>query len=306
MEKCQVIKTNDADCFKNNNNLNPQNYPNYFQQQNCNKSKLIDTFITKKCLKKKSGNVLQKNDDTKKIIGEKIEILQKKSITLKPHISLKNPVKDNPEILQKKSIIEKKEISFDFKTSQHPSFFIELEKAIKLSKKVNDISLTSLLVKALNSNNIDVTDHNSYTPLMLSVKKGYYKLVELLLNLGANPNIKGIYDQTSLHFASNGFKPSIVKLLLNYNCNPNSKNDKGLTPLMLCIIGNENLSIKLSIIKILIDNGADVNAFDIIKRSTLKYAMDEYQQNSGTKEILSTLLDAGATDKNFKCFLSKI
>jgi hypothetical protein len=60
-----------------------------------------------------------------------------------------------------------------------------------------------------------------------------FSLLNLLLENGANPNIKVYYDQTSLGFSMVFEDSGIVELLLKHGADPNMKNRDGNTPLFV-------------------------------------------------------------------------
>ena len=77
----------------------------------------------------------------------------------------------------------------------------------------------------------DVEPEKRCTPLFIAATKGYTAIVLLLLQHGANPNIKNIDGLTSLHNAVYERHIDVVKLLLKYGANPAIKDGIGRTPL---------------------------------------------------------------------------
>jgi ankyrin repeat protein len=49
--------------------------------------------------------------------------------------------------------------------------------------------------------NIDVRDENGWTPLIWAARRGHKSIVRLLLNNGANPNLKDIYGWSAMIWA---------------------------------------------------------------------------------------------------------
>ena len=69
----------------------------------------------------------------------------------------------------------------------------------------------------LTRNDIDVhlQEENGRNVLMIARARGYIKIVELLLQNGANVNEKNKYGWTALMFACERGSPDIVELLLD-------------------------------------------------------------------------------------------
>lgn len=121
------------------------------------------------------------------------------------------------------------------------------------------------LEEAIYSNNIDLVerllkkgiDPNKYnrpntvpkgtyldteTPLIKAVQQHKYKIAQILLFYGADPNAQAIYGKSALGHASVGGKETLVTLLLNSKANPNIMDVYGWTPLH-CSAMNGYLSI---------------------------------------------------------------
>jgi ankyrin repeat protein len=77
-------------------------------------------------------------------------------------------------------------------------------------------------------------------------------IVPILLEHGADPNIKNKYENTPFHMACR-YHPSIVPILLEYGADPNIKNNYGRTPFHLAC------EFQPSIVPILLEHGADPN-----------------------------------------------
>ncbi|EAY19427.1 ankyrin repeat protein, putative [Trichomonas vaginalis G3] len=80
---------------------------------------------------------------------------------------------------------------------------------------------------------------------------------EILLNCGANPNLKDGNQETPLHFAAKSNSLDIVSTLISHGADINAINVNGWTPL------HHAYYIKSDeMIQKLIDNGADANIAD--------------------------------------------
>lgn len=60
---------------------------------------------------------------------------------------------------------------------------------------------------------IDIRDKNGWTPLSWAARRGYKNIVKLLLNNGANPNLKDIYGWSAMIWALRSGYFNIFRLL---------------------------------------------------------------------------------------------
>jgi ankyrin repeat protein len=134
------------------------------------------------------------------------------------------------------------------------------------------------------------------TPLHLAVDRGDREAVEILLNSGADPNVKDLAGGTPLHWAvASGF-PDLVELLLERGADPNARDNAGNTPLHIAAMGHtsevaemfielaprfglEYPYDRLDTIRILLEYGADLTAKNNYGQTpidiALRYGNDE-------------------------------
>ena len=178
-------------------------------------------------------------------------------------------------------------------------------------------------VETLLKQRANINAQNKYYDTLLhwAVWRGYYDMVQFLIDNGADPFIEDTFGETPLDSCDN---EKIRKLLENYmnnykqrnktpsienndllyyafdnnlievkkcvyreNYNINIQDDKGYTPLMYAIM-NHNLKM----VEFLVEHGADINLCNNNGQSPLKIA---YLYNS--EKIAEYLLGKGATDK---------
>ncbi|QRI43018.1 ankyrin repeat protein [Cheloniid poxvirus 1] len=102
---------------------------------------------------------------------------------------------------------------------------------------------------------INHSDINGNTPLHFSVKNNNFYITKLLLENGAIPNISNKYNITPLKISVNNNNVKILKILIDACVNNNLSLDRSL---MYNSIHQRNIES----IKLLADNGMDINAVD--------------------------------------------
>jgi ankyrin repeat protein len=156
-------------------------------------------------------------------------------------------------------------------------------------------------VEVINSwHEIDITtargNHTTqlYTPLVAAAEKGHTKVMELLLNHGANPNFgeEGYY--TSLTFAASKNQLEAVKILLRAGANPLTQNTH-CTPLHAAAIEGSAELLRL-IVTTVLEAGANIDIVGKAKMPPLYYAVTA---DPNPYEKIDILLRAGANINAF-------
>ncbi|MFO8002516.1 MAG: ankyrin repeat domain-containing protein [Marinilabilia sp.] len=84
-----------------------------------------------------------------------------------------------------------------------------------------------------NGADLESTNQEGHTPLMLAAFNGHTEIVQLLIENGANVNVTYNKKLTPLHFAASGAFPETVELLLENGAGINATDDiEHFTPLM--------------------------------------------------------------------------
>ncbi|MGQ1891365.1 ankyrin repeat domain-containing protein [Thermophagus sp. OGC60D27] len=109
-----------------------------------------------------------------------------------------------------------------------------------------------------NNENLDATNPDGHTSLMLASFNGHTDVIKVLLQNGADVNIPDNKGLTPLHFAASGAFPETVSLLLENGAAINSKDQiEHFTPLMYAAAeGN------IEVVKVLLEKGADTTLTD--------------------------------------------
>ena len=174
---------------------------------------------------------------------------------------------DNKKLYQKNTL-KKKLIFRAIRMGKIDVVKMLLQKGANISTRVNYV-------------NEDQRYEPSETPLMVAVINEQFDIAKLLLENGANPNDKDRLNRTSLHVASVSYNDDetiveIAKLLLSHGVNISARanylGDKpgdapALTVLMTAASWGNN-----ELVKLLLENGANVNDKDRFDRTALHLA----------------------------------
>jgi len=145
-----------------------------------------------------------------------------------------------------------------------------------------------LIEKVIDKIDPNIQDKNGQATLLTVMQRKpiNHKLVELLLEKGADPNNKNQYNTTPLIIAVKNNDNKLVKLLLDKGANPNvMQNGDWAVPLIDAIKSNN-----MEIIQMLLDHGADVNMKGLGQRNSLLTAVAARRSPT----IIKLFLDHGA------------
>lgn len=158
----------------------------------------------------------------------------------------------------------------------------DLDKMFKIICSLKDKD-TSILEYFIDELKIDVNKHSEW--LFYSVCNHHhhenlaFKITKILVEHGANVNIRDRNESTPLHYAHN---LSIIKLLVEHGADVKAVNDDGYTVLMSC---NE-YHCDAEIIKYLIEAGVDINAKDYLGETFLSHICHNHYW-----EIIDDIID---------------
>lgn len=142
--------------------------------------------------------------------------------------------------------------------------------------------------------NVNVKDKWGYTPLSYAiVKDDYLYFMNIMIANGADVNTKEPEGETCLHYAATAGRTEAVKLLLEADANINTKSDRGQTALhaILDIRNSDYNRYRQSkdTVELLLANGADVYLKDKKGRTPLHLAAE-----SADGDIVELLLGKDA------------
>eukprot|EP00276_Gloeochaete_wittrockiana_P012645 CAMPEP_0184372786 /NCGR_PEP_ID=MMETSP1089-20130417/164132_1 /TAXON_ID=38269 ORGANISM="Gloeochaete wittrockiana, Strain SAG46.84" /NCGR_SAMPLE_ID=MMETSP1089 /ASSEMBLY_ACC=CAM_ASM_000445 /LENGTH=613 /DNA_ID=CAMNT_0026715657 /DNA_START=464 /DNA_END=2302 /DNA_ORIENTATION=- len=144
---------------------------------------------------------------------------------------------------------------------------------------------------------LNETDAEGYTPLMHAALKGRRKIVEMLLNAGANPQIYTKFKETPLSFAVQSGDITICQMILD--AIP-SLDERRRLVFESCVgekIGGEHMNVltvaitkcRVDLVELLLKNGSWVTRTDIESKTALMLAASRDMEKA-----VRTLLLAGA------------
>lgn len=156
----------------------------------------------------------------------------------------------------------------------------------------NDSIVRSAL-SSLSVEDIDAKDEYGNTLLLLACQYRCEDLVRIMLNKGADPNAVNTAGASCLHFAcyQDSSSLTIVKVLLQNGANPDvAESNYGCTPLHYCAGSGD-----LEFCKIILQYGAQINAYDYYNYTCVDYAREagfndtaDYLQKRLDKTVVKT------------------
>ncbi|BFZ23411.1 hypothetical protein BsWGS_26450 [Bradybaena similaris] len=164
------------------------------------------------------------------------------------------------------------------------------------AEKDSTENMESLLQKTKAKKMINVQNKEGLTALMISTNKCGHKTMKVLIDHGADVNIKDFSGNTALLLAVSKQiqKPEILTALIEAGSDINVQNTSGYTPLMLAA----QASLKDAVM-LLVDSGANINAVsDKVKNATAFTLM--LDNISFKSDCVRYLLDHGAKSSYLK------
>lgn len=153
-----------------------------------------------------------------------------------------------------------------------------------LHKAVSENDVEEVRALAYADDRLNETDEaRGSTPLGEAVEHGNREIVAVLLNAGAQVNVRSSWGKTALMFLSDTSTPELVRDLISAGAKLNSRDDDGVSPLM-----NAAASGKPAVLTELIRAGSRIEATNSAGETALFAAA-----RSNSAETIELLIDAG-------------
>jgi uncharacterized protein len=137
---------------------------------------------------------------------------------------------------------------------------------------VTSLKDISVVVEKLESGiDVNTVDSGARTLLMEASIRKNHALLEVLLNFGADPNLREEKQWTALHFAAQENDPVSIRLLLESGADANAQNDYGNSVISTAVLNSrgEGDSIKLLLeygANPSVKNKSGISAIDLANR----------------------------------------
>lgn len=173
-------------------------------------------------------------------------------------------------------------------TAKEPLTGIHLHRAVTM----NDAMGTERILEIGRSTgdesevNVEVTDKYGFTPLMQAAQKGFTEIIDILLRYGADVDNRNDAGKTALMLAAFSGQLGAVQSLREHGASYTLHDKGGSTPLHWAVDGQN-----LDLITFMIDDGADVNIRDSVSSWT---PLLRCAAVTGNKDVAKVLIKEGA------------
>jgi hypothetical protein len=106
------------------------------------------------------------------------------------------------------------------------------------------------------------------TPLVVALARKHFQTAELLRHSGADPNVQCYKENTPLHSAAHYGDVEMVQVLLDLGADVNVRNERGETPLYYTAVDDGYIEV----VRVLLEHGANVGAEDMEGRTPFSLA----------------------------------
>jgi cellulase/cellobiase CelA1 len=115
---------------------------------------------------------------------------------------------------------------------------------------------------------VNVKNPQGETAMHAAAAGGHVEAMKWLKEQGEDINVKDYCERTPMHCAAEGGHAAAIRWLKEQGADVNAFNNNGVTPLSIAACVNANPEV----LRVLIDNGADVAIEDKIGNRALNYA----------------------------------
>ena len=137
---------------------------------------------------------------------------------------------------------------------------------------------------------VNVRNTENYTSLQFASWKGHCDVVQCLLDHDADLELQDKWHHSPLSFAVFFGRVDAIRLLLEHNADVNSQDVDGRTPLHHTIESNHFIAERPQVVRLLLKHGANANARDESRQTPLHLAAVQ----SDLLDVLRILLEHGA------------
>ena len=228
----------------------------------------------------RSVSVVKPTED----IGEDI-IAEERTMKLIPRIKKKisfkkarknAPKKDEPSDIDDYNLLTKTRNVDDEQLSENyegVAFFEAVRDGMEM--------IVQVLLETSNNYQLNLPDENGFTPVMQAAWHGQKECLNILLEHGANTNLRNATGCTASHFAAGQGHLECLEILIKYDPESvNAKTKYGATPLILASKDGHS-----KVVEFLLINGADPNIQYRGKQNALLFAA-----GNGHSECIEFLL----------------
>lgn len=139
-------------------------------------------------------------------------------------------------------------------------------------------------------NDVNINSDRGFSPLFYAVSANDLRVTQILLNKGADPDLRNIYSHSPLFIASEKGNSNMIMALLNYGANVDLQDQVGRTSIMIAASKGQVEATKL-----LIDHSENISIIDHGGNTALHYAY-----HSAKKEIIEYLTNKNADIVNIE------
>ncbi|KAF3920306.1 Ankyrin-2 [Arthrobotrys entomopaga] len=162
----------------------------------------------------------------------------------------------------------------------HPSVIDQMTPIFAAIKnRVQHATIVKLLLDA--GAEVNIKDMNGRTPLFEAARRGHHDIIKLLISAGINVDSQDSQQRTALFSTIDGFREDAARLLLDAGANVNIKNILGFTPLFECLRPGQKF---INMARLFLDHKADLDVVDNFGEDALHLA-----DAKGLKEMTQML-----------------
>mgnify|MGYP001187742189 CR=1 FL=1 len=255
------------------------------------------------------------NENKKKFPDIMESIMRENNISSSKLLTKEEKIKINVEFIE--AIINKnydlmvecfnKGANINYKTERNTPFTknYHLKEATPIFYAIRDYDEKVFTFLVKNGADVNAQDENGNTPLhLLTNTIRNIASIKLLVEKGASINIKNKEGINAFSKAielaryRNIDNEQTINFLIEQGADVNTEDENKVTPLMKIISIGETQELNLELIKKIITNGANIDAYDKNGKTALHYAMEQKSRYENRK-LIKLLIEKGA-DVNVK------